>query len=72
MVVESLTLRAEIEDWPLAVHFKIAGYTFEFIDVLVVSLEKDGRVGRGQAACVYYKDDKPIRMMKQIEQLWSE
>ena len=65
----SLTLRADIEQWPLRAPFRITGYTWEFIDVLVVSLEKDGHVGRGEAAGVYYKNDTPASMMKQIERL---
>jgi L-alanine-DL-glutamate epimerase-like enolase superfamily enzyme len=63
----SLTLRAEIEHWPLLNPFRITGYTWESIDVLLVTLEKDGKVGRGEAAGVYYKNDKPASMLQQIE-----
>lgn len=62
-----LTLLTEIERWPLVTPFRITGYTFEAIDVLVVSLEKDGHVGRGEAAGVYYKNDRPPSMIQQIE-----
>jgi hypothetical protein len=31
-----LTLRIETERWPMAAPFRIAGHTFEVIDVLVV------------------------------------
>jgi hypothetical protein len=31
-----LTLRAHVEQWPLAVPFRITGYTWEHIDVLLV------------------------------------
>jgi L-alanine-DL-glutamate epimerase-like enolase superfamily enzyme len=68
-VIGPLTLRTEIEQWPLAMPFRITGYTFYAIDVLVVSLEKDGQVGRGEAAGIYYKNDKPVSMIKQIESL---
>jgi L-Ala-D/L-Glu epimerase len=64
-----LMMRVEIERWPLATPFRITGRTFEVIDVLVVSLEKDGCVGRGEAAGVYYKDDHPASMIKQVESL---
>jgi L-alanine-DL-glutamate epimerase-like enolase superfamily enzyme len=64
-----LTLRATIEQWPLAVPFRITGYTWEFVDVLLVSLEKDGHVGRGEARGVYYRHDDPASMIKQIESL---
>lgn len=62
-----LTLKAEIEQWPLAAPFRIAGYTFEAIDVLVVCLRQGGHAGRGEAAGVYYKMDKPASMLEQIE-----
>src|SRR5262245_14032559 len=62
-----LGLRVAVEKWPLAVPFRITGYTWEFIDVVVVSLEKDGHVGRGEGAGVYYKNDRPEGMAKQIE-----
>jgi L-alanine-DL-glutamate epimerase-like enolase superfamily enzyme len=64
-----LTLRVEVEQWPLIAPFRITGYTWEFVDVLLVSLEKDGHVGQGEAAGVYYKDDKPASMLEQIEAL---
>jgi L-alanine-DL-glutamate epimerase-like enolase superfamily enzyme len=64
-----LTLRAKVEQWPLAAPFRITGYTWEFIDVLLVSLAKDGHVGQGEAAGVYYKNDNPAAMLKQIESL---
>jgi L-alanine-DL-glutamate epimerase-like enolase superfamily enzyme len=35
---------------------------------LVVTLEKDGQVGRGEAEGVYYKDDTPVSMIKEIEE----
>jgi L-alanine-DL-glutamate epimerase-like enolase superfamily enzyme len=64
-----LTLRVEIENWPLSVPFRISGYTFEAIDVLLLSLEKDGHVGRGEAAGVYYLNDTPSTMIRQVESL---
>ena len=35
--------------------------------MLVVTLEKDGYIGRGEAAGVYYLNDKPAGMLQQIE-----
>src|SRR5258708_24564608 len=64
-----LTLRTQIERWPLVAPFRITGYTWEAVDVLVVSLEVDGRVGRGEAHGVYYRNDNPASMIKQIESL---
>jgi len=62
-------MRMEIEKWPLAAPFRIAGYTFEAVEVLLISLEKGGQVGRGEAAGVYYRNDNPVSMMKLIESL---
>src|SRR5687767_7075758 len=62
-----LSLRVEIERWPLAAPFRIAGYVFEVAEVLVVTLQKDGQIGRGEAAGVYYKNDRPEGMRQQIE-----
>jgi L-alanine-DL-glutamate epimerase-like enolase superfamily enzyme len=62
-----MKLRAEIEQWPLTTPFRITGYTWEHVDVLVVTLEKDGQRGQGEAAGVYYKDDKPAAMLEQVE-----
>jgi L-alanine-DL-glutamate epimerase-like enolase superfamily enzyme len=66
-----LTLRTELEKWPLRIPFRITGYTWEYIKVVLVSLEKDGQVGRGEAAGVYYRNDKPASMLTQIETLRS-
>jgi L-alanine-DL-glutamate epimerase-like enolase superfamily enzyme len=51
--------------WP----FRITGYTWEHIDVLLVSLERDGQVGQGEAAGVYYKNDTPAAVLGQVESL---
>jgi L-Ala-D/L-Glu epimerase len=67
MLFDSLKLHTVLEQWLLSTPFSITGYTWHHIDVLVVSLEKVGKVGRGEAAGVYYKDDKPAAMLEQIE-----
>jgi L-Ala-D/L-Glu epimerase len=64
-----LTLHARVEQWPLVEPFRITGYTFESIDVLFVSVERDGQAGRGEAAGVYYRNDNPASMLRQIESL---
>lgn len=65
--VGSLKLRADIEQWPLASPFHISGFTWEVLDVLVVTLERDGHIGRGEAAGVFYKGDTPASMLHEIE-----
>src|SRR5258708_50237 len=67
-----LAMKVEVESWPLAVPFRITGHTFELIDVLVVSLRKGDCLGRGEAVGVYYRNDTPSSMLKQIEALRIE
>jgi L-alanine-DL-glutamate epimerase-like enolase superfamily enzyme len=64
-----LKLHSKIEQWPLRAPFRITGHTWERLDVLLVTLESDGRVGRGEAAGVYYKNDTPASMLRQLEGL---
>jgi L-Ala-D/L-Glu epimerase len=66
---QPLMLQATIEKWPLATPFRFTGYTFHTLDVLVVRLEQEGRVGWGEAAGVYYRGDTPVAMIKQVEGL---
>jgi L-Ala-D/L-Glu epimerase len=65
----TISLRAQIEKWPLAKPFRIAGYTFSVVELLVVVLETDGCVGRGEAAGVHYLHDTPSAMVRQIQQV---
>jgi L-alanine-DL-glutamate epimerase-like enolase superfamily enzyme len=69
MTMGPLVMRLTLEKWPLAAPFRISGYTFEVIDVLVASLERDGQVGWGEAVGVYYTKDRPDSMIQQIEPL---
>lgn len=66
-----VSTHVELEQLPLAAPFRIAGYTFHELDVVVVSVEMDGHVGRGEAAGVYYKSDKAASMVAQIAQIRS-
>ncbi len=67
MQIESLQLTAEIERWPLTAPFRITGHTWEFLEVLRIELRKDGRIGQGEGAGVYYRKDTPASMLEQIE-----
>ena len=67
MRIESLELETYLEKWPLVTPFRITGHSWEFLDVLMVTLEKDGHVGRGEAAGVYYRKDTPGTMIRHIE-----
>ena len=62
-----LKVRAEAEQWPLVEPFRITGHVFTTIDVLVVSLEKDGHTGRGEGDGVYYRGDTPAGMIRELE-----
>jgi len=62
-----LTLHISTEKWPLTAPFKITGRDFTEIDVLLVHLEKDGFVGRGEAVGVYYRNESSASMLREIE-----
>ena len=66
-----MKLHTKIEHWAHKAPFRITGYTFVHVDVLLVTLALDGHVGRGEAAGVYYKNDTPTSMQMQIEALRS-
>jgi len=61
------TLRLALEELPLKAPFRISGYTFTSVAALVVELERDGLVGRGEASGVYYLNDEPPGMADTIE-----
>lgn len=62
-------LTCAVEQWPMAAPFRITGYTFTHLDMLVVSLTEAGHVGRGEAEGVYYLADTPAKMAAQVEAL---
>ena len=70
-LVTDLSMRLELQTWPLQTPFHISGFTFKAIEVLVVTLEKAGHAGRGEAAGVYYRNDHPAFMIEQIQPLRS-
>ena len=67
-----LTLRVEREHWLLITPFRISGYTFDAVQVILVTLGKDGEVGKGEAAGVYYKGDDLASMIAQIERVRAQ
>lgn len=68
----SVKLHARVEQWPLVAPFRITAHEWTQLDVLLVSLEREGHVGRGEAAGVYYKRDTPAMMIRQVETLRRE
>ena len=69
MNTSTLALDAALEQWPLVKPFRITGFVWTSIEVLRVTLKKNGKTGRGEAAGVYYRNDKPASMLRQIENL---
>jgi L-alanine-DL-glutamate epimerase-like enolase superfamily enzyme len=66
--ISVMKLRVEIEKFPLKEPFRITGHTMVDTDVVVVTLEKGGQQGRGEASGVYYrKGDDALGVVQQIE-----
>ncbi len=63
----SVELKVDVEKWPLKAPFRITGYTFVEIDVVVATISRDGHAGRGEAAGVYYRSENAAAMVAQIE-----
>lgn len=61
-----LTLEHAIETLPLRAPFRISGYTFADVPVIVVRARTATAEGRGEAAGVYYLNDEPGAMAAQI------
>jgi L-alanine-DL-glutamate epimerase-like enolase superfamily enzyme len=57
----------ELEEWPLASPFRTAAHTLTALEVVRVTLESEGRVGQGEAAGVYYRNDTPRTIRTQLE-----
>jgi L-Ala-D/L-Glu epimerase len=60
-------LNVSVETWPLKVPFHITGHTFVALNAVVVQLERDGAIGRGEGAGVYYRNDTAPNMVALIE-----
>lgn len=57
------------EPLPLSAPFRIAGHVFDAMPATVVTLRDGLHVGRGEAAGVYYTDDRPDTMLATLEAL---
>jgi len=60
-------LRVEIESWSLREPFRITGRTIDAFDVVVVTIEEQDFVGRGEAAGVHYLGEDPASIVARIE-----
>ena len=52
--------------------FRISGHVFDTISALHVSLERQGRIGRGEGAGVYYLGDTQDKLVERVEQVRGE
>jgi L-Ala-D/L-Glu epimerase len=66
--MKSISMMVELENWPRAVPLRITGYTHSQVNVVVVTLERAGKQGRGEGAGIYYKGETQASMLAQIEQ----
>lgn len=57
------------ESWPAARPFRITGREWLSFDSIVVEVERDGAVGRGEALGVFYLDETPASMAEQVERV---
>jgi L-Ala-D/L-Glu epimerase len=57
-----------IERWPTIRPFRIAGKSWDYFESVVVELEDDRVVGRGEALGVFYLDETADRLVAQINE----
>ncbi|HWK74449.1 MAG TPA: dipeptide epimerase [Povalibacter sp.] len=62
-----VALTVELETWPLIEPFRITGHTTLELRVIVVTLRRDGYVGRGEAAGVFYRGEDVTAITRQVE-----
>ena len=62
-----VNLGIHIERWPLIRPFRIAGRSWEYFESVVVELERDGAVGRGEALGVFYMEETASSLLAQID-----
>lgn len=63
-----MKIGVHIERWPTLRPFRISGKTWDHFASVVVELERNGVVGRGEALGVYYLDETPEKLLAQINQ----
>ena len=63
-----MKLSVHIERWPTVQPFRISGKTWDYFESVVVELEQNGVIGRGEALGVYYLNETAETMLAQISQ----
>ncbi|HEX8233659.1 MAG TPA: dipeptide epimerase [Caulobacteraceae bacterium] len=69
---QSVRLDIAVENLPLKAPFRITGYTFTAVPVVVATVSDGALEGRGEAAGVYYLHDEPPQMVSAIEAVRAE
>lgn len=62
-----LSLKAVVEPARLKTPFRITGHVMDRVELVVCSLSRGGRTGRGEATGVYYHAENGASMLAQIE-----
>jgi L-alanine-DL-glutamate epimerase-like enolase superfamily enzyme len=62
-----MRLSVHYESWAAITPFRITGHTFDAFESIVVEVEQDGAIGRGEALGVYYLDETVPGMTAQVE-----
>ena len=60
---------AHLEDWELVQPFRISGMEWITSPTLVVQVEEDGCVGRGEAQGVFYLDETAAGLFEQVDRI---
>ena len=66
-----LRVRADIERWALRAPFRVAGFSRDFVDVLVVQLQSGDACGRGEATGVRQMGESARLMQDQLAEIRS-
>ena len=65
--MSGLRFGVAVEKLPFAAPFRIAGYVFEHMDAVIVTLEDGTYRGRGEAEGVFYLNDNAPQMLEALE-----
>ena len=68
----ALRLRIEVEKLPLREPFRISGYIWTEVDIVVATLEDGTHRGRGEASGVYYLNDNAQSMVAELGAVRSD
>ncbi len=70
--MKELSLSVHKEQWPLHTPFRITGLEWTDLNAVIVEVERNGEIGRGEAAGVYYLDETAESIYSQIEGVSKE